>query len=311
MAVRYVDYHGKNLSRRWNAVLREADRQGVSFHLTSGHRTFAEQQELIRQKGCWHATRNPTGAACPPNCHAPHIACGRANHAIDVSPGAAGLVAWLAKNRVHATRPVPKEPWHIEVDGDDLARFYKRIQARKKPAPKPPPKPKPKPKPTPKPKPRPPQTTSTKGKAFLIRQEGVRAYAYNDSEGHATFGVGHLIHRGPVTAADRKKWGTQSNPKNMSFVMDVLTADLEGREAAVREAVGRWLLPHRFDACVSLCFNIGNDAFKTSTVARMLRTRPRGYRTLAANAFLLWVHPLSLAARRWRERKLFLTGEYT
>ena len=155
-----------------------------------------------------------------------------------------------------------------------------------------------------------PQRTSRKGRAFLIAQEGVRRYAYNDSEGHATFGVGHLIHLGPVTAADRRKWGTPERPRSMRFVNRVLRRDLRKYERAVRRAVGRRLYQHRFDACVSLCFNIGTGGFERSTVARELRRHEPGFARRAADAFLLWDQPRVLLPRRHRERALFLDGTY-
>jgi lysozyme len=155
-----------------------------------------------------------------------------------------------------------------------------------------------------------PQRTSRKGRAFLIREEGVRRYAYNDPAGHATFGVGHLIHKGPVTDADRIRWGSPSNPKSMRFVDRVLRRDLRKYERAVRGAVRRRIYQYRFDAAVSLCFNIGTGGFERSTVARELRRREPGFVRRAADAFLLWDQPRILLPRRRRERDLFLDGRY-
>jgi lysozyme len=158
-----------------------------------------------------------------------------------------------------------------------------------------------------------PQRLSKKGRDFLIAQEGVRRYAYNDSAGHATFGVGHLIHRGPVTAHDRHYWGTPRNPKPMSFVYEILATDLLKYEKTVRDSIGRRMWQHRFDACVSLCFNIGRDpqhGFPSSTVAREIRQARKGFGQRAADAFLLWRNPPELLPRRKRERALFLHKRY-
>ena len=154
------------------------------------------------------------------------------------------------------------------------------------------------------------QRLSKKGRDFLIRQEGVRRYAYNDSEGHATFGVGHLLHRGLVNDNDRRVWGTPSKPKPMSLVYELLEGDVRKFERAVSESVGRRLWQNRFDACVSLAFNIGTDGFRRSTVARELRDRHRGFSLRAADAFLLWDNPSVLRPRRVWERRLFLHGLY-
>lgn len=148
---------------------------------------------------------------------------------------------------------------------------------------------------------------SKAGLRFLIREEGVRPFAYNDPAGHATFGVGHLIHRGPVTAEDRLKWGTPERPQPMKFVMDVLEHDLDTYEAAVDEAAHGRKRKREFDAMVSLAFNIGAGGFRTSTVAREFSA---GHKQAAANAFLLWDNPSILRPRREREKRLFLTGQY-
>lgn len=152
------------------------------------------------------------------------------------------------------------------------------------------------------------QRTSSKGKDFLAREEGIRLYAYNDSAGNATFGVGHLLHRGSVTAADRHQWGTIARPHTRRFAMKIFGEDLKHYEAAVRQAVGRRLPQQQFDACVSLCFNIGTAGFAGSSVAHHLRSSPVSTRArLAANAILLWDHPAELLPRRKRERALFLS----
>jgi lysozyme len=155
------------------------------------------------------------------------------------------------------------------------------------------------------------QSTSRKGRDFLAREEGIRLYAYNDSAGNATFGVGHLIHLGPVTDADRHKWGTLTKPHTRRYAMRIFRRDLRKYEKAVRQAVGRRLRQKQFDACVSLCFNIGPAGFTTSTVAKALRNDPPATRArVAAEAFLLWSHPPELRPRREREKRLFLDGRY-
>lgn len=164
------------------------------------------------------------------------------------------------------------------------------------------------------------QRTSRKGREFLAREEGLRLYAYNDlatdrfkqePKGNATFGVGKLLHLGPLTDEDRHEWGTPARPHSRRFAMRVFKRDLRKYEAAVRAAVGRRLPQRQFDACVSLCFNIGIGGFKSSSVARILRTRPANVRAReAADAFRRWAIPSILRPRRERERRLFLTGRY-
>jgi GH24 family phage-related lysozyme (muramidase) len=289
--VSYFPYSGCRVSGRWLKVLRAADRAGVQFSLNSGHRTFAEQQVL------WDAYQRYLNGgpwapkAAYPSHTAPHIRTGKAAHAIDVSSndgGANRLAAFLRRHGGHPAFPVGGEPWHIELPGADLKRLARKLRrTAKRPI-------------------RGAKRVSARGLKFLIAQEGVRRYAYNDSENHATFGVGHLIHRGPVTDDDRREWGTPANPKSMVFVLRVLRRDLVRFNAAVREATsGTKLYKREFDACLSLCFNIGIGGFKSSTVARKIREKR--FRS-AADAFLLWDNPPVLRGRRERERKLFLRG---
>jgi GH24 family phage-related lysozyme (muramidase) len=153
-----------------------------------------------------------------------------------------------------------------------------------------------------------PKAMSQRGLDFLVAQEGFIPYAYNDSQGHATFGVGHLLHHGPVTAADRAKWGTKANPKPRALVLRVLREDLAKRfEPAVRETVKRPLKAHQFDALVSMAFNIGAGGFRGSTVAKRLNA---GDFQGAADAMMLWRKPPEIIPRRRRERQLFINGTY-
>lgn len=153
-----------------------------------------------------------------------------------------------------------------------------------------------------------PTTMSPRGLDFLVAQEGFIPYAYNDSQGHATFGVGHLLHHGPVTAADRAKWGTKAKPKPRSLVLRVLREDLAKRfEPAVRETIKTPLKAHQFDALVSFAFNIGANGFRDSTTARRLNA---GDFQGAADAMLMWRKPPEIIPRRRRERELFLNAVY-
>lgn len=143
---------------------------------------------------------------------------------------------------------------------------------------------------------------SASGLARLTSEEGLRLEPYNDSAGHATVGVGHLIHHGPVTAADRARYAGFARAGALALLAD----DIRPRERFVDDVVKVSLNQNEFDALVSLVFNIGTGAFAGSTVLRRLNA---GARRAAADAFLMWVvGGPGLAGRRKRERELFLTG---
>jgi len=142
--------------------------------------------------------------------------------------------------------------------------------------------------------------TSSRGRALIEQREGKRLLAYKDSVGVWTIGVGH-------TSAARAPKVTPGLRITDAECDDILARDLETFEAAVSKATHVSLADHEFDACVSLAFNIGCDAFSGSTVAHKLNT---GDRQGAADAFLLWKNaggkPI-LLKRRQAERLQFLT----
>ncbi|WP_132257037.1 lysozyme [Methylobacterium segetis] len=135
------------------------------------------------------------------------------------------------------------------------------------------------------------------GRAVLIAREGRRLSAYRDSAGIWTIGVGHTSAAGPPRVTPGLTLTEEA--------CDALFArDVARFEAAVREAVPPGLPDHAFDALVSLCFNIGTDAFRRSTVVRRLRA---GDREGAAEAILLWNRPPELIPRRQAEADQFRT----
>lgn len=146
--------------------------------------------------------------------------------------------------------------------------------------------------------------TSRDGIALVKKWEGCRLKAYTDSVGVWTIGYGHTSAAGePRVAAGMTI--TQQEAE------DILVRDLVKYEAAVDRALTRSPTQAQFDACVSLCYNIGQGAFAGSTVVRKFNAGDIGG---AADAFLLWnkaggkVLP-GLEARRADERKMFLTAQ--
>lgn len=139
------------------------------------------------------------------------------------------------------------------------------------------------------------------GVLFLIREEGSRAKPYNDSAGHCTVGVGHLIHRGRCTAADHRRWNlTQKG------IITLLRTDVRSRERFVAVKAKPRLRQGEFNAYVSLTFNIGENGFAKSTTLRRLNA---GDRRGACDAMLLWHRggrPHELTPRRQRERAMCL-----
>jgi lysozyme len=130
---------------------------------------------------------------------------------------------------------------------------------------------------------------------YITKEEGFRNRAYKDSKGLWTIGVGHLIKESEPHLVNATLTDEQ--------VKELLKSDLKWCSEAVESSVRVPLTQNQFDALYSLCFNIGETAFKRSTVVRKLNENDiQG----AADAILMWNKPAVLEKRRRRERELFL-----
>lgn len=154
----------------------------------------------------------------------------------------------------------------------------------------------------------PPRRLSRKGAEFIARFEGFVPTPYNDAAGHATIGYGHLIHLGPVTDADRRKWGRLTRAAGLAL----LRKDAQTAANSVARVRPRIMSQARFDALVSFVFNVGAGAFEQSTLHKRLS---RAGREGAADELLKWDQAggrrlAGLDVRRRAERELFLRGDY-
>ncbi|MGU3468800.1 lysozyme [Methylobacterium sp. C33D] len=133
---------------------------------------------------------------------------------------------------------------------------------------------------------------SSLGRAALAAREGCRLRAYRDSVGVWTIGRGHISAAGPPTVTDGMTL-TQAEADML------LAADLGPYVASVRAALAKPMPQPFFDACCSLCFNIGAPNFAQSSVVRLANA---GDLLRAVEAFLLWDRPAAIRARRQGER---------
>jgi lysozyme len=147
---------------------------------------------------------------------------------------------------------------------------------------------------------------SRAGAELIARFEGFVPRPYNDAAGHATIAFGHLLHHGPVTAADRGRWGTISLERGLTL----LSEDAREAARAVERGVRVPLTQEQFDALVSFVFNVGVGAFGSSTLLRRLNA---GDRAGAADELLRGSRAggrvlEGLLNRRRAERALFLSS---
>lgn len=115
---------------------------------------------------------------------------------------------------------------------------------------------------------------SQTGLSLIKRFESLRLAAYDDGKGTWTIGWGHT---GPE-AARGITW-------TQEFADRIFASDLRRFEISVENSLTHAATQGQFDAMVSLAFNIGEDAFKKSTVLRRFN---QGDRPGAAEAFIMW-----------------------
>lgn len=142
---------------------------------------------------------------------------------------------------------------------------------------------------------------SPSGIDLICNFEGKRLMAYDDGVGIWTIGFGTTIYPNGIKV---KRGDTCTEAQAKAY----MAYDLKKFELAVNNAVTVPLNQNQFDALVSLAYNIGTNAFKNSTLVKMLNAGDiRG----AANQFDVWIKAggkrmQGLVNRRAKEKALFL-----
>lgn len=133
----------------------------------------------------------------------------------------------------------------------------------------------------------------------MIGFEGEILEGYLDSAGLLTVGIGHLVKPNEsyrlgkaITLEESRRLFRQDSAWAIKAVDRMVTVELTANQ---------------FDALVSLCFNIGENAFKKSTLLKKLNA---GNYKGAAEAFMSWIFAggkkvKGLEKRRAKEKALF------
>ena len=145
-------------------------------------------------------------------------------------------------------------------------------------------------------------SVSNKGVDLICEFEGKRLVAYDDGVGVWTIGFGTIKYPNGVRV---KKGDTCT----LEQAKEYMRHDLIEFEHTVNSSVKVPLNQNQFDALVSLAYNIGSNAFKSSTLVKKLNT---GDYQGAADQFNVWVNAggkrmQGLVNRRDREKLLFLS----
>ena len=134
------------------------------------------------------------------------------------------------------------------------------------------------------------------GLDFIQDVEGCKLFAYLDTGGVWTIGVGH-------TGPEVVKGLTCS----MEQALQWLKEDSEEAQEAIRQSVEGLLTQNQFNALVSFVFNVGVNAFKKSTMLKLINN---GDFDGAAKEFPKWNKDngkeiLGLSKRRILEQSVF------
>ena len=120
---------------------------------------------------------------------------------------------------------------------------------------------------------------SPRGTAFIAEREGFSATAYWD---YAQYSIGHGTGNWYGREVTRTFPGTVTRQQAQDALADFLEREFV---PTIRNNVRSLITQNMFDALVSLCYNIGSGAFRSSTVLRLLNS---GDYEGAASAFSMW-----------------------
>jgi lysozyme len=145
---------------------------------------------------------------------------------------------------------------------------------------------------------------SKKAYELIIRWEGFRAKPYLCSAGVWTIGYG-------TTYYENGKRVTKNDPAiSEARAMQILCYIVEkDKVAGLNRYLNRPVRQHQFDALTSFVYNVGLEAFRTSTMLRLIN---KGDMLEAAHQFDRWVFAdgkksKGLMNRRKSEKLLFLS----
>lgn len=143
------------------------------------------------------------------------------------------------------------------------------------------------------------QEMSEAGLKFLMQNEGVVLHPYLDTKNIPTIGVGSTYWE----TGEKVKMSDPAITEQRA--MDLFHFTLKHYELTVYSNTIDSINQNQFDSLVSLCYNIGVNAFKNSTLVK--RINAVASQQSITNAFLMWLKPKEITGRRKREVALYFT----
>lgn len=131
---------------------------------------------------------------------------------------------------------------------------------------------------------------SSVGREMLTELEGKKNAKYLDQVGLPTIGVGHLLTKSELSSGKIQLGGIPirwTEGLTDAEVDAILAHDVEDTVEVVEAQVAVTLSQPQFDALVSFVFNVGDGAFKHSTLLKLLNS---GNYTSVPSQMRRWVH---------------------
>lgn len=142
------------------------------------------------------------------------------------------------------------------------------------------------------------KSMSPEGLQFLMNNEGVILNPYLDSVGIPTIGVGNTFYE------DSTRVKMTDPPITEKRAMELFKWALKQFELTVYTMTRDDITQNQFDALVSFTYNVGQQAFKKSTLLKRINARANDQSI--RNAFMMWNRPKEIIPRRKREADLYL-----
>lgn len=146
------------------------------------------------------------------------------------------------------------------------------------------------------------QKTSAAGIEFLAKEEGCVLKPYRDSVGIPTIGIGCTYYE------NGKRVKMTDPPITKARAISLFKNLLVLYEKAVWSNTRDDINQNQFDALVSICYNIGVNGFRGSTLLKRVNTNPSDETII--DAFCMWRNASGrpiLLGRRMREANLYFS----
>lgn len=141
------------------------------------------------------------------------------------------------------------------------------------------------------------KSMSPNGIQFLMKNEGCVLHPYLDTKSIPTIGCGNTYYE------DYTKVKMTDPPITQARAMELFKFILRQFEMTVYSNTRDDINQNQFDSLTSLCYNIGQQAFKNSTLVKRINSRASDQSV--KNAFLMWNKPAEIMKRRKREVELY------